>query len=81
MYSLAEAVSVKADWGHSSNIVGVEMCLEARAKRLFLFHHEPAQSDSQIAQILQESRRYEEIMREGQPLEVHAAWDGLEVTV
>jgi phosphoribosyl 1,2-cyclic phosphodiesterase len=81
MYSLAEAVSVKADWGHSSNIAGVEMCLEARAKRLFLYHHEPVQSDSQIVQILQESRRYEEIMREGQPLEVHAAWDGLEVTL
>lgn len=81
MYSLAEAVSVKADWGHSSNIVGVEMCQEARARRLFLYHHEPAQSDSQIAHILQESRRYEEIMREGQPLEVHAAWDGLEVVL
>ena len=26
MYSLAEATSVKADWGHSSNIVGVELC-------------------------------------------------------
>jgi hypothetical protein len=39
------------------------------------------QSDSQIVQILQESRRYEEIMREGPPLEVHAAWDGLEVTL
>lgn len=81
MYSLAEAVSVKADWGHSSNIVGVEMCLEARARRLFLYHHEPAQNDSQIAKILQESRRYEEIIREGLPLEVHAAWDGLEVAL
>jgi len=26
MYSLAEVASVKADWGHSSNIVGVELC-------------------------------------------------------
>ena len=26
MYSLADAISVKADWGHSSNIVGVELC-------------------------------------------------------
>ena len=30
MYSLAEAISVKADWGHSSNIVGVELCQLAR---------------------------------------------------
>jgi ribonuclease BN (tRNA processing enzyme) len=79
MYSLAEAVSVKADWGHSSNTVGVEMCLAANAKRLLLFHHEPAYSDSQIQQICHESQRYEQIMREGNALEVNSAWDGLEV--
>src|SRR5215472_12763750 len=26
MYSLADAVSIKEDWGHSSNVVGVERC-------------------------------------------------------
>ena len=26
MYSLADTVSVKEDWGHSSNIMGVELC-------------------------------------------------------
>src|SRR6185503_151567 len=31
MYALADAVSVKADWGHSSNIVGVELCQTAGA--------------------------------------------------
>ena len=31
MYSLADAISVKADWGHSSNIVGVELCQMAGA--------------------------------------------------
>ena len=30
MYSLAEAISVKADWGHSSNVVGVELCQMAQ---------------------------------------------------
>ena len=30
MYSLADAISVKADWGHSSNVVGVELCQLAR---------------------------------------------------
>ena len=32
MYSLADAISVKADWGHSSNIVGVELCQMAEAR-------------------------------------------------
>jgi phosphoribosyl 1,2-cyclic phosphodiesterase len=79
MYSLADAISVKADWGHSSNIVGVELCQAARARRLLMFHHEPAYSDSQIAQILEETRRFEQITRDGPALEVLSAWDGLEL--
>lgn len=78
MYSLAESISVKADWGHSSNIVGVELCQEAQARRLALFHHEPAYSDAQIASVLAETRRFEEITRgDGLPLDVFAAYDGL----
>ena len=47
MYSLADAISVKEDWGHSSNIVGVELCQMARAKHLCMFHHEPIFDDEQ----------------------------------
>jgi len=81
MYSLADAISVKADWGHSSNIVGVELCQAARVKRLVMFHHEPAYSDSQIAQILDETRRFEQITRDGHELEVLSAYDGLELSL
>jgi ribonuclease BN (tRNA processing enzyme) len=78
MYSLAEAVSVKADWGHSSNMVGVELCQAAKAKRLALFHHEPMHDDTQLVRLLKESRRLEEITRAGNdPLEVISAYDGL----
>jgi phosphoribosyl 1,2-cyclic phosphodiesterase len=79
MYSLAEAVSVKADWGHSSNVVGVELCQMAGAKKLALFHHEPANDDTAISGILRDSRRLEELTRQGKPLEVIAAYDGLEI--
>ncbi len=81
MFSLAEAISAKADWGHSSNIVGIELCQLARARRLALFHHEPASSDAQISEMLAESRRFEEITRSEHPVEVIAAWDGLEMTL
>ena len=78
LYSLAEAVSVKADWGHSSNMVGVELCQAAKAKRLALFHHEPMHDDNQLVRLLKESRRLEEITRAGNdPLEVISAYDGL----
>ncbi len=82
MYSLAESISIKADWGHSSNIVGVELCQLAGAKRLCMFHHEPAYDDAQIARILAETRRFEEITRDERPaLEVIAAYDGLEIVL
>jgi phosphoribosyl 1,2-cyclic phosphodiesterase len=79
MYSLTDAISVKADWGHSSNIVGVELCQMAGARHLCLFHHEPVQSDEAIDRVLAETRRFEEISRTGKPLLVSAAYDGMEI--
>ena len=79
MYSLAEAISVKEDWGHSSNVVGVELCQMARAKHLVLFHHEPANSDAAIEGLLRDARRLEELTRGEHPLQVSAAHDGLEI--
>jgi len=83
MYSLAEAVSVKADWGHSSNIIGVELCQMAQVKHLVLFHHEPANNDATIEGILRDARRLEELTRSAQlrphPLRISAAHDGLEI--
>jgi ribonuclease BN (tRNA processing enzyme) len=81
MYSLAEAISVKADWGHSSNIVGVELCQLAQVRHLCLFHHEPALDDGALAKMLEETRRYEEITRTGHAMRVSAAYDGLEITL
>ena len=81
MYSLAEAISVKADWGHSSNIVGVELCQLAQARHLCLFHHEPALDDAALSKMLDETRRYEEITRTGDVVRISAAYDGLELTL
>jgi phosphoribosyl 1,2-cyclic phosphodiesterase len=79
MYALAEAISVKADWGHSSNIVGVELCQMARARHLVLFHHEPANDDATLSSLLNEARRFEELTRGDHVLKVSAAYDGLEI--
>lgn len=78
MYSLADSVSMKEDWGHSSNVVAVDLCHQAQAKRLALFHHEPTYSDADIQKMHKDTIRYEEIMREdGPPLEVLCSYDGL----
>lgn len=79
MYSLADSVSMKEDWGHSSNLVAIDLCHQAGAARLALFHHEPTFEDEDIQQMHDESIRYEELTRNGSPLEVICAYDGLEV--
>ena len=81
MYSLAESISVKEDWGHSSNVLGVELCQMAGAKQLCLFHHEPVNDDARIDDVLAETIRFEEITRSGAPLKVCAAYDGLVIDV
>ena len=81
MYSLADAISIRADWGHSSNVVGVELCQMALARHLCLFHHEPAFDDSDIERVLADTRRLEEITRTGEPLVVTAAYDGMEIVL
>jgi ribonuclease BN (tRNA processing enzyme) len=81
MYSLADAMSLKEDWGHSSNVVGVELCQMARAKHLCMFHHEPIFDDEKIFDVLQETRRLEEITRAGHAVRISAAWDGMEIVV
>ena len=82
MYSLGDTVSLKQDWGHSSNVVAVDLCHAARAKRLALFHHEPTYTDEDIQRMHAESVRYEELVRADRPpLEVICAYDGLEIEV
>ena len=81
MYSLADAITVKADWGHSSNVVGVELCQRAGARHLCLYHHEPVADDAAIDDLLADTRRLEEITRGAAPLRVSAAYDGMEIAL
>ena len=81
MYSLADAFSIKEDWGHSSNIVGVELCQMAGVRHLCLFHHEPAHDDEKLTTIWRETERLEELTRGARPLRVTAAYDGLELRI
>jgi phosphoribosyl 1,2-cyclic phosphodiesterase len=81
MYSLADAISFKADWGHSSNVVGVELCQLANVRHLCMTHHEPVFDDAAIEATLAETRRLEQITRTAAPLQVSAAYDGLEIAL
>lgn len=81
MYSLAATNSSKEDRGHSSNVVAIDLCRQAGAKRLALFHHDPFHDDEEIQRMHEDSIRYEELTRDGRGLEVLCAYDGLEITL
>jgi serine/threonine protein kinase/tetratricopeptide (TPR) repeat protein/phosphoribosyl 1,2-cyclic phosphodiesterase/anti-anti-sigma regulatory factor len=57
-YTLRESWQ-KADWGHSSALIGVDMARAAKVKRLILFHHDPTYSDQELEEILETAVAYQ----------------------
>ncbi|MBW2003994.1 MAG: MBL fold metallo-hydrolase [Deltaproteobacteria bacterium] len=80
-YSLVDMITIKEDWGHSSNIVGVDLCLRAKVKHYCMFHHEPALNDEMIYTILQETKRYETLVNKGHSLKISTAYDDLVIDI
>jgi len=81
MYSLADAMSVKEDWGHSSSMIGLELCQMAEARHLCLFHHEPIFDDDRLQGLHEETIRLEEMTRSTHRVRVSSAYDGLTIDV
>ncbi len=89
-YSLAEATFTKADWGHSSNVLGVELAARSKVKHLCMFHNEPTATDAELEEFLFNTRMYSEIYHNEHqknpdtakyPQQVSLAYDGLEIEV
>ncbi|MBU1932101.1 anti-sigma factor antagonist [Patescibacteria group bacterium] len=80
-YSLSDAIDIKENWGHSSNLVGVELSVKAKVKRLCLFHNEPTCDDERLDRFLNDTREYLKIHAESYPLKIDLAYDGLEIEV
>ena len=64
-------------WGHGASSRVVSLALEARAKKLFLFHHDPSHDDRQIDEMLERARLL--VVESGRSLEVEAAREGAEI--
>ena len=47
-YLMADAVSDKRYWGHSSNVAGVELAVRSGARHLCLCHHEHTRTDEEL---------------------------------
>jgi phosphoribosyl 1,2-cyclic phosphodiesterase len=66
-------------FGHSRPSDAVQICREAGARRLALFHHAPERSDVEIDAILADTRAATE--RDGGKLDVVAAYEGLDISL
>src|SRR5688572_11765389 len=78
-YSLRDVFLSKADWGHSSAIIGVDIAERARARRLITFHHDPTHSDEQIYAIASAARDYAVVNNIYPNTQVIVGTEGLEL--
>lgn len=64
-------------WGHGALSRVVSIAVEAKVKRLILFHHDPNHDDGKIDDMLEAARML--VIDSGQPIEVEAAREGAEI--
>lgn len=57
-YTFSEVGGSKEDWGHSSNLTGVDFASRASVKHLALFHHDPAGSDKDLFDFHRETKNF-----------------------
>lgn len=72
----AESFRAKADWGHCTVEYAVAVAAVSGAKRLALFHHDPANNDTRLEELLEDARRH---ARRFDDLEVSLAAEGAAV--
>jgi len=75
----ATEYQTRVGWGHGCLDDVVAIALNANAKRLFLFHHDPAHDDEKMSQMAQWGRDF--VTALGETLEVDAAREGVEINL
>ena len=92
-YTLYQSIGNREHWGHSSNVMGVELAARADVKKLAIFHHDPNATDENISEFFAHTKKFltgsRHAVREsipgipgapsprGFPREVLFAYDGL----
>ncbi|MEW5735135.1 MAG: MBL fold metallo-hydrolase [Thermodesulfobacteriota bacterium] len=80
-YSYLEAMVTKENWGHSSNLIAVELAVASGVKTLALFHHDPAATDEDLARTLTLTREYLSIHAPQSAMSVYMAYDGMFLSI
>jgi phosphoribosyl 1,2-cyclic phosphodiesterase len=69
----------KADWGHSTPFVGVDIALQAGVKKLILCHHAPAMDDESLWRLFKTAEDYMHRVSGGRACEIELACEGMEL--
>ena len=96
LYTHSQSIGNREHWGHSSNVMGVELAARGEVKTLAIFHHDPGSSDQDIVDFEGHTRKFlqssRSAIRETQPgipgapsarkfpVEILHAYDGLTLT-
>jgi phosphoribosyl 1,2-cyclic phosphodiesterase len=73
----ADEYEKRIGWGHGCLTDSVRLALDAEAKRLMLFHHDPAHTDDEIDAMIHDARRH----ANGFDLIIEAAAEGQVLTL
>lgn len=76
-FNLADHLYTKQNWGHSSNLIGIELAIRSQVKKLCLFHSEHTFNDYELDKFLKDSKRYKDIYNKKADLDIIIAYDGL----
>lgn len=80
-YTLSEVLD-RADWGHSSALMGAEFAHRAGVKKLALAHHDPTSTDEKIWTDREQAEAYLRRRQNHRPgCEVLVAYDGLSLEI
>lgn len=96
-YTLSQSIGSREDWGHSSNVMAVELAARAEVHTLALFHHDPAATDAEMDDFLRHTKTFLDRSRiavretrpgipgapspRAHPRQVIVAYDGLEFEI
>jgi phosphoribosyl 1,2-cyclic phosphodiesterase/CheY-like chemotaxis protein len=66
-------------WGHSPLSSTVQLALDANAKRVLLFHHDPSHDDEMIDRMIEEARSI--VSKSKKAMVIECAREGVEITL
>ena len=57
-YTHSQSIGNRENWGHSSNVMGVELAAKGKVGILALFHHDPGASDEDMEKFLAHTKKF-----------------------